>query len=49
LIKNGISLFCFDFNGSGMSEGEYVSLGYFESKLDLPVVIEYLQKVKKVT
>jgi len=30
LIPNGISVISFDFSGSGMSEGEYVSLGYYE-------------------
>ena len=29
-IKENISFCCFDFSGSGQSEGEYVSLGYYE-------------------
>lgn len=28
----GINLFCFDFAGCGESEGEYISLGFFESQ-----------------
>lgn len=28
----GISVFCFDFSGSGLSDGEYVTLGYNESR-----------------
>ena len=38
---NGMSLFCFDFSGSGLSEGTYCSLGWFEQD-DLECVIEYL-------
>lgn len=30
VLENGISFCCFDFSGSGLSEGDYVSLGYFE-------------------
>ncbi len=37
----------FDFAGSGLSDGEYVSLGYYE-KDDLAVVVEYLQNVRNV-
>jgi len=31
MIDRGIALFCFDFSGSGLSEGEYVTLGVNES------------------
>lgn len=34
-------VFAFDFSGSGLSEGEYVSLGYYE-KDDIAVIVEYL-------
>jgi pimeloyl-ACP methyl ester carboxylesterase len=30
LIPRGISLFCFDFSGSGLSDGEFVRLGHHE-------------------
>lgn len=30
ILNNNVSFCCFDFSGSGMSDGEYVSLGYFE-------------------
>ncbi len=33
----------FDFAGSGLSDGEYISLGYYERE-DLAAVVEYLQK-----
>lgn len=39
-----MSVFCFDFAGCGMSEGEYVSLGYHESD-DLEIVVDYLRKL----
>ena len=48
LLPHGISLFTFDFSGSGLSEGEYVSLGYFE-KQDLVSVIDYLNEKGNVS
>lgn len=41
-LSLGCTFFAFDFAGSGLSEGEYVSLGYFERD-DLQIVIEYLR------
>jgi hypothetical protein len=29
----GVSVFAFDFAGSGMSDGEYVSLGWYEREV----------------
>lgn len=43
LISQRISLFCFDAAGCGLSEGEYVSLGWYERD-DLAMVIEYLRQ-----
>lgn len=43
LLAEGITVFCFDFAGSGRSEGEYVSLGYHEEQ-DLRVVLEHLRE-----
>lgn len=40
-----MSLFCFDFAGCGLSEGEYISLGWHERD-DLEIVVEYLRKLK---
>lgn len=31
LITHGMQVFTFDFSGSGQSEGNYVSLGVYES------------------
>lgn len=31
LCPHGIAVFCFDFAGCGESDGEYISLGYYES------------------
>ena len=47
LLKN-ITVFAFDFCGCGKSEGEYISLGYYE-KSDVHCVVEYLLKTKKVS
>ena len=41
VLCEGMSLFCFDFCGSGMSEGEYISLGFYERQ-DLAAVMEFL-------
>lgn len=43
LLPFNITVFCFDFAGSGLSDGEYVSLGYFERD-DLSVVVNYLRE-----
>jgi len=48
LIPDNITLFAFDMAGSGLSDGEYVSLGYYE-KEDLKTVIEYLRKSGSVS
>lgn len=48
LLKDGISVFCFDFSGSGLSEGQYISLGYFERD-DVKTVVEYLRGLDTVT
>ena len=43
-----MTLFCFDFSGCGLSEGEYISLGWYERE-DLQVLIEYLRKNRRVS
>ena len=43
VLSLGITLLAFDFTGSGMSDGKYVSLGAFE-KDDLDAVVEHLRK-----
>ena len=45
---NGMSLFSFDFSGSGKSAGPYCSLGWFEQD-DLECVIQYLVNTGKVS
>lgn len=42
LLKHGFTLFTFDFCGSGLSDGEYISLGFYERQ-DLAEVVSYLQ------
>ena len=48
VLSLGATMVAFDFAGSGQSEGEYVSLGYFE-KDDLDCVIEYLRNCGKIS
>ena len=48
LLSDGISLFCFDFAGCGNSEGEYISLGWFERD-DLSLIIDYIRKERRAS
>lgn len=48
LLTNNITLFTFDFAGCGLSEGKYISLGYYERE-DVEVVINHLRETKKVS
>lgn len=47
LLPFNITVFCFDFSGSGLSDGEYLSLGYYERD-DLAVVVNYLRESSRV-
>lgn len=47
-MKQDIQLFVFDFAGCGLSEGEYISLGYYEIG-DVQVVVDYLKNHEKVS
>ena len=47
LLSSNITLFSFDFSGCGQSEGEYISLGWYERE-DLKTVIEYLRGTETV-
>eukprot|EP00986_Skeletonema_menzelii_P015459 scaffold11797_cov144-Skeletonema_menzelii.AAC.4 len=42
LLALGLAVVAFDFSGSGRSEGDFVSLGYYERE-DLQTVINYLR------
>jgi hypothetical protein len=46
LLPSNITLFCFDFAGCGLSEGEYISLGWYERD-DLNMQVEYLRKERR--
>ncbi|CAN6479586.1 unnamed protein product [Victoria cruziana] len=48
LLRSNITLFTLDFSGSGLSDGQYVSLGWHE-KDDLKVVVSYLRNKKDVS
>ena len=43
LLKRNINLCVFDFQGSGMSEGEYISLGYHE-KHQVKNMVDFVEK-----
>lgn len=44
VLRSGMSLFCFDFSGCGMSEGDLISLGHYE-KDDISAVVTYIYSV----
>jgi pimeloyl-ACP methyl ester carboxylesterase len=48
ILSLNCSLFCFDFAGSGLSDGEYVSLGFYERE-DLAAVVDYLRSIDTVS
>ena len=48
LLKNGINVVIFDFAGCGLSEGEYISLGWFE-KDDVRLIIDFVEKLPGVS
>ncbi len=47
MLSMNVTLFAFDFAGCGRSEGEYISLGWYERE-DVEVVIEYLRKSVRI-
>jgi cephalosporin-C deacetylase-like acetyl esterase len=47
-LYNNITILAFDFSGCGQSEGDYISLGYYEQN-DVDCVINYLNKTKRVS
>lgn len=48
LLPANMTVFCFDFAGCGMSEGEYISLGWWERE-DLAIIVDYLRKERRVS
>ena len=48
ILPSNMTLMCFDFPGCGMSEGEYISLGWHERD-DIEVLIDHLRKERRVT
>ena len=44
LLKNNINIVMFDFAGCGLSEGEYISLGWYE-KDDVKLIIDFVEKL----
>ncbi|XP_054802898.1 uncharacterized protein LOC129306367 isoform X2 [Prosopis cineraria] len=48
LLPSNITVFTLDFSGSGLSDGDYVSLGWHE-KDDLKVVVSHLRSNKQIS
>ena len=48
ILENDINLFSFDFAGCGLSEGEYISLGYHE-KEDLKIIVNFVSNLPHVS
>jgi len=48
LLRRNINIFVFDFAGCGMSEGEYISLGWHE-KDDLRIIVDFVEKLPGVS
>jgi len=48
LLPLNITLFCFDFSGCGMSQGEYISLGWWERE-DIAMIIDHLRAERRVS
>ncbi|KAG4929136.1 hypothetical protein JHK86_046097 [Glycine max] len=48
LLPSNITVFTLDFSGSGLSDGDYVSLGWHE-KDDLKMVVSYLRSNKQIS
>ena len=48
LLPLNITVFSFDFTGCGLSDGKYVSLGYFE-KEDVKAIVQYLRSKDTVS
>lgn len=48
VLSLGISLFAFDFSGSGQSDGEYISLGWWERE-DVAAVVAHLRENPSVS
>ena len=47
LLNSNINLFVIDFPGCGLSEGEYISLGYHE-KDDVKIIMDFISKLPGV-
>jgi len=48
LLPSNMTVFCFDFSACGLSEGEYISLGWYERD-DVEVIIDYLRNTGKTS
>lgn len=47
-LRLGFTVFTFDFSGSGLSDGDFVSLGFYERQ-DLAAIVEFILSTRKVS
>ena len=47
ILNSNINVFAFDFSGCGKSEGDYISLGFFEI-IDVKIVVDFVYKLPNV-
>lgn len=47
-LSANITLFCFDFPGCGLSEGEFISLGWYERD-DVDLIVNFLREARNVS
>ena len=48
ILKADMTLFCFDFPGCGRSDGEYISLGWFERD-EVHLIVDYIRSHRKAS
>ena len=44
ILKRDINLFVIDFPGCGLSEGDFISLGFHESR-DVKIIVDFIEKI----
>jgi alpha-beta hydrolase superfamily lysophospholipase len=47
-LPENITVFCLDWAGCGLSEGKYISLGWWERE-DLAIIVDHLREKRRVS
>lgn len=47
-LPENITVFCLDWAGCGLSEGDYISLGWWERE-DLGIIVNHLREKRRVS